>query len=150
MDFHFDDKALQKIIDALKDADKHTAHVGILSRTNARNDAGETNATIGARHEFGLGVPLRSFLRMPIETELDKQIQVSGLFNKKSIAEVIATGTFEPLVKKIGIVGERTVLLAFDSGGFGRWLPSNMQDKKVHLTLVESQQLRNSITSEVV
>lgn len=147
-DFKFDDKALQKLIDALKN-DGSEARVGILGRTNARNDAGETNATIGARHEFGLGVPQRSFLRMPIEVRLQKEIKSSGLITPKSIKEIIETGTLRPMLQKIAIVGERCVLLAFDSGGFGKWKPSNMENKKVHMTLVETQQLRNSITSEV-
>jgi hypothetical protein len=146
--FKFDDKALQKLIDALKN-DGSEARVGILGRTNARNDAGETNATIGARHEFGLGVPQRSFLRMPIEVRLQKEIKASGLITPKSIKEIIETGTLRPMLEKIAIVGERCVLLAFDSEGFGKWQKSNMEYKAVRLTLVETQQLRNSITSEV-
>ncbi len=53
------------------------------------------------------------------------------------------------LVKKVAVVAEGIVAEAFDTGGFGQWPPSDMTHKKVHQTLVETQQLRNSITSEV-
>lgn len=149
MDFKYDDKAFQKLIDALKKDDTY-ARVGILGQADTRSNAAQTNAMIGARHELGLGVPIRSFLRMPIETQLQKEIKASGLINKKTILEVLKTGTLRPLVQKIAVIGERCVLLAFDSGGFGRWKPSDMKYKKVHQTLIETQQLRNSITSEVV
>ncbi len=52
-------------------------------------------------------------------------------------------------MKRIAIVALDVVLGAFATGGYGKWKPSNMEHKKVHMTLVETQQLRNSVTEEV-
>lgn len=147
-DFHYDDKGFQKLLAALK-KEGSAARVGILGNSNTRSNAGETNAAIGVKHELGLGLPVRSFLRMPIETEFQNQAKSQNLITQKTLEDVLRTGTLLPILQKMAVIGERCVLLAFDSGGFGRWKPSDMRRKKVHQTLVESQQLRNSITSEV-
>lgn len=131
-------------------------HVGILGDGAARapkpgEKAQLSNAQIGAMHEFGTTKsPQRSFLRVPLIDNLNKRLAQSGVLTKKSIDEAIKTGTLMPIMKKIGIVAEDVVLGAFDSGGYGNWKPSNMKNKKNHQTLVETQQLRNSITNEVV
>ena len=49
----------------------------------------------------------------------------------------------------MGAVGESIVQDAFSTGGFGKWKPSRMENKQTKQTLVETQQLRNSITSDV-
>lgn len=108
------------------------------------------NAEIGAKHEFGEdGMPQRSFLRVPLIDHLNKYIESSGLFSKQVLQQVIAERSIRAWVQNIGLVAETVIGEAFDSGGFGKWKPSNMKYKKVHQTLVETQQLRNSITSEV-
>lgn len=144
----FNDKNLMKMIKALKQVPQ--AKVGILGDKNARSKDKLTNAQIGAKHEFGEdGMPIRSFLRFPISTYLQKYLDNSGAFNKDTLSEVIKLGTIKPWVQKIAITAESIVQEAFATGGFGQWKPSHMEDKKVHLTLVETQQLRNSITSRV-
>ena len=126
--------------------------LGILGAPQARTDGERlTNATIGAKHEFGdEEVPMRSWLRMPITTRLKQYLSDSGFFTPELIEQQIEAGDLTLMIQKIGIVGERVVADGFDSGGFGVWKPSNMYFKKNHQTLIESQQLRNSITSEVV
>lgn len=148
-DFKFDDKGFQKLISALK-KDGPMARVGVLGNANTRSNAGQTNAEIGAKHELGIGLPVRSFLRMPIELKFKDEMKAVNMVSAKTLKEIIAAGSLLPIVQKMAVVGERCVLLAFDSGGFGNWRPSDMRYKKVHQTLVESQQLRDSITSEVV
>lgn len=141
-------KKLQQLIKAFKDVPK--VRVGVLGGKDARNDKGPTNAEIGAAHEFGTEVlPRRSFLREPITDHLQSKMQERGAFDAEALAEVIRSGTIRPYVQKIAILCEEIVGEAFATGGFGKWQPSDMTHKKVHQTLVESQQLRNSITSEV-
>ncbi len=126
-----------------------TVRVGILGNSNARAD-GESNAQIGSWHEFGTSkLPVRSFLRLPISALLDKYLAKEGALEKKTLKEVLESGTIAPWLQKIGFVAETIVSDAFASGGFGIWPPSDMKNKTNHQTLVESQQLRNSITSEV-
>ncbi len=142
---------LEKLLKALK-AKPPRARIGILG-AGARTDPeskGATNAEIGTFHEFGTSkLPVRSFLRMPIITQMQKEMEKSGAFDKDTANEVVKSGTVIPWVKKMAILAEGIVADAFDTGGFGTWVPSNMRFKTVHQTLIETQQLRNSVTSEV-
>lgn len=143
-----DTRGLDQFIRALKSVPK--SRVGILGEKNARDSkGGETNASIGARHEFGKGKKLRSFLRMPLTNYLQKYLDKSDAFDKETLSKVIAEGSLIPWLKKVALTAENVVGDAFKTGGFGEWFPSNMKYKKVQMTLVETQQLRNSITSEV-
>jgi len=142
MDAKVSTDGLTKLMKALKKMP--TIKVGVLGDGNARN------ATIGAIHEFGgTKMPQRSFLRIPISEHLDARLQKAGLLDKKALAKIIRIGNMVEPAKKIGIIAEGIVIEAFETGGFGAWKPSDMKNKKVHMTLVETQQLRNSITSEV-
>jgi hypothetical protein len=143
-----DDKKLQAFIKSLKNIP--VAKVGILGDKNARADGPTTNAEIGKKHEFGEdGMPARSFLRVPISEQMQRYLDKSGAFTVDSLKEILKTKTLKPWVMKFAITAEAIVQDGFDSGGFGAWPPSNMEHKKVQMTLVETQQLRNSVTSEV-
>lgn len=127
--------------------------VGIMGANGSRNDADSiiTNAELGRIHEFGLnkaGVQ-RSFLRMPLMTKFDKELEEAGLFDKEAVEKMLAEKSLTEIMKILGIVAERTIQQAFDTGGFGTWKQSDMSKKKVKMTLVETQALRRSITSEV-
>lgn len=146
-------KGLDQLLKALK-GKLPTARVGILGDKNVRNAGkqGKTpsNATIGAYHEFGTSkLPVRSFLRLPISAMLQKRMNSSGLLDKDALKDVITSGSVVPWLKKVAILAEGIVADAFSSGGFGTWKPSDMSHKQNHQTLVETQQVRNSITSEV-
>lgn len=146
--YEINTKDLDKFIKSLR-GKLPELKVGILADTNPRNFGG-TNAEIGAKHEFGEeGLPVRSFLRMPLNEKLNSSLENSNLFDKETLKDVIKKGTLSPWLQKVGFVAESVILEAFDTGGFGKWKPSNMKYKTVKQTLVESQQLRNSITSEV-
>ncbi len=126
------------------------ARVGILGNHNARND-GETNATIGARHEFGTSsLPTRSFLRLPITLYLEKALAKSGAFTKDALKEVVEKGSIRPWLEKTVLVAEGLVLEAFATRGFSTWVESNMAGKTNQQTLIETGQLVNSISSDVV
>lgn len=142
-------KGLDALLKALKN-ELPRVRVGILGKGNAREGGGPSNAFIGAMHEFGTTVlPVRSFLRVPITEHLEKEMKAAGAFTKETAVAVIKAGTMVPWLKKIGVLAEGIVQKAFASSGFGAWPPSDMTRKKVHMTLIESQQLRNSITSDV-
>lgn len=141
-------KGLDKLLKALK-GKQPKLRVGILGDVG-RAGPGPSNATIGAAHEFGTSsLPVRSFLRLPISTMLGKELESSGALDKSSVDAVIKAGSVVPWLTKIGIVAEGIVSDAFDSGGFGTWVPSDMRYKTNHQTLVETHQLRDSITSDV-
>lgn len=144
---------LDALIKALKTKPPQ-ARVGILgTKTNRSSKSSKetaTNATIGAAHEFGTSkLPERSFLRIPISDHLQSYMENSGALDKETLDAVIKEKTIIPWMTKVAILAERIVLDAFDSGGFGKWKPSNMENKKVQQTLVETRQLERSITHEV-
>lgn len=142
---------LEKLLKALKNSKPPKVKIGILGAKANRSGSELTNADIGAMHEFGTtSLPQRSFLRVPLADNLKKEMMGSGAFDKSTLIEVIKSGSFIPWLKKVAIMAEGIVADAFDSGGFGKWRPSNMKGKKNEQTLVETQQLRNSITSEIV
>lgn len=146
-----DTRKLDKFLKALK-GDIPTAKVGIIGDKNQRSNEvmGEGNAAIGAKHEYGSdGMPMRSFLRIPISDNMQKYLDNSGAFTKDALNKVINEASLFEWLQKIAVIGETIVLDAFDSGGFGKWKPSIMTHKKTKQTLVETQQLRNSISSEV-
>lgn len=146
-DVKLDTKGLDKLIKALKNAP--VGRIGVLGKNDNRRGS-ESNASIGAKHEFGSGsLPVRSFLRMPLTDYLPKYLEESGAFDKKALASVVEQGSLKPWVEKIMIVAEEVVLDAFDTGGFGTWQPSIMEHKVNQQTLIETGQLRDSITSEV-
>lgn len=147
----FDKRKLDQLIKALK-GKLPVARVGVLAGKTQRQDGDLNNATIGAKHEFGdpsEDLPVRSFLRVPISEKMQKYLEKSGAFTEDALKKVIQDGSIYNYIQKFGIVGEAIVQDAFDSGGFGQWKPSIMKFKKTKQTLVETQQLRKSITSEV-
>ena len=151
-DVELNTKGLEQLLKSLKNPP--VARVGILgdksTRCTGRSQDTPTNAQIGAWHEFGTTRhPVRSFLRLPITMLLDKRLQESDAFNKDVLKRVMQGGSIAPWLRLVAIEAEAIVAGAFDSGGYGTWVPSDMRYKKNHQTLVETQQLRNSITSEV-
>jgi hypothetical protein len=153
-DVVLNDKGLKQLIRAFK-GQVPSARVGILGSKTRKIGGGEelSNAEIGAAHEYGSparGLPVRSFLRMPLGMYLGTYLEQSHAFDREAIKKVIDEGSIRQYVARIGIVAEEVVQDAFDTGGFGHWKPSKMEFKSVKQTLVETQQLRNSITSEVI
>lgn len=145
-----DTKGLEKLIKAMK-VKPPVARVGVLG--SKPREGGSSNADIGAKHEFGSpseGLPQRSFLRVPLNDNLEKFLDSSGAFDKDAMESVIKLGTFLPWIRKMAIVAEKVVAEAFASGGFGKWAPhSPGYTNNTGQILVDTQQLRNSITSEV-
>lgn len=165
---------LDNLLKALLDQTSRV-RVGILNSTTQRHaeydtdeisgerfgsgQAENNNAEVGLKHEFGgpttlpngvvVDLPQRSFLRIPLIENFQRYLVNSKAFDRATLAFVLKEGKFEKFLAKMGAVGEHVVSDAFDSGGFGKWKPANMDFKENKQTLIESQQLRDSIISEV-
>ncbi len=153
---------LEKLLKALK-AKPPVARVGILaSKTHyAQLKPGQkqpkhapTNAEVGAAHEFGSparGLPQRSFLRIPISEHLEKYMVDSGALGVDEMQGVLKDGTVIPWMTKVAKIAEQIVFDAFNSGGFGKWpaWQTPGYENNTGMVLVDTTQLRNSITSEV-
>jgi hypothetical protein len=109
-------------------------------------DDGQTVAQVGAQHEYGAGVPRRSFLRTPfsakkdeLETAIAKQFE--DVFKRGKKAE-----------QALGLVGTVAVNIskgAFTSRGYGEWpdiSAATKEDKGSSQALIDTGTLRNSIT----
>jgi len=131
-----DTKELDKFLKKLS-ANIPDIKVGILGENAKRSNGESNNADIGAKHEFGYdGMPVRSFLRMPLQEELPRNLEKMD-FEKLDP---------EDMAHKIGQAAVTTVHQAFDSGGFGEWKPSKKSSGK---TLIDSGQLMKSINYEL-
>ena len=143
-------RGLDQLLKALK-ARPPVARVGILG-SNPREGGGPTNADIGAAHEFGTTtIPQRSFLRMPISEGLQGEMESSGALDKDVLANVIKSGSVVPWLKKVSKLALNLVFDAFDTEGNGKWpawkIPGYTNN--TGQLLLDTQQLRNSITDEV-
>lgn len=116
---------------------------------------GSTNAAVAAAHEFGsikTGLPKRSILREPLIDNLQRELDKAGAFSQAEQAEIIKEKSLLPWTRKVALIAESIVKTAFDTGGYGKW-PKLKKETLAHKTttdiLVETTQLRDSITSDV-
>lgn len=141
---------LNQLIAAMKTAPR--VRIGILNNTK-RRDSGLSNAEVGMEHEYGTEiVPQRSFLRMPLTDHLGKFIDKSAQsFDNDSLKEVLTKKDLTPWMKKLAVIAEAVVMEGFATGGFGKWVQwSTGYSNQTGMILVDTHQLRDSITSEVV
>lgn len=148
--FEFKDQGFNKLMEAFT-KNLPYAKVGVLGSKASRTEGELNNAEIGLKHEFGVGVPERSWLRMPIFTRFRSTLQVQFKeINKEFVKAAVENKLFE-FTRKIGIVGEEVVRSSFDSGGFGTWPPwAPGYENNTGQILVDTTQLRDSVSSEVV
>ena len=112
----------------------------------------ESNADIGLVHEKGSksqNIPRRSFLEMPLIMKFKEEFKGNAQF----FFNALAKGTIKTFLKKVGILGENIVQGAFATGGYGLWdklADSTKRRKGSSAILIDSAQLRKSITSDVV
>ena len=141
--------------------------LGILGDKNNR-DSTETNSFIGSVQEYGsktMGIPSRSFLRVPIYDNLPKKLNKIG----KVLMDSLTKENIKDAYDKLGKIGEAIVQQAFATRGFGKWKansdftvkggwmrnkksgkPFFAKGKKSDVPLIDTGELRRSITSKVV
>lgn len=111
-----------------------------------------TNSQLAVIHEFGsvsAGIPIRSFLRMPI---MEKSKEIVQYLGSKFVRGLIASGDIVQVFQLLGIKGEQIVQRAFESQGFGHWpsiKPDTARAKGSTGILIDTGQLRGAITSKV-
>ena len=107
---------------------------------------GQAVATIGARHEYGAGVPRRSFLRVPFTTKKDELTKVIA----KQFADVFERGkSAEQALGLIGTVAVNISKGAFTTRGYGEWpdiTQATKDAKGSSQVLIDTGTLRGSIT----
>lgn len=136
-------KALMKRLGVGKPDKPVSVVVGILeAEGNAQHaDDGTTVADVAGFHEFGLGVPERSFLRSWADENVDANKE-----RLRKIAAAVEKGQLPSL--EVGL--ERFGLVAV--GEIQRRMPDGYAPDKVDgtpATLIDTGQLRSSITHKV-
>lgn len=148
-DVEYNVKGLENFLKALKEKPP-VARIGVLS--DGKRKDGASNVEIGVKHEFGSdGMPVRSFLRMPISDNMQKYLDESGVINPAVIDKFIQNGSLKEFVSVIGEIGFTIVQDAFQSNGFGKWpaWKTPGYTSRTGLILVDTQQLRDSIQMDV-
>ena len=140
---------LRDLTKQIKIATTHEVNIGI-AQDIGQYPNGEKVVDVGRRHEFGIGVPRRSFLRMPFivkQKTIDKAIATSW----KKITDGKSTALKEFGI--LGIVGQNISKDAFATGGFGKWeklKPATEKAKGSAEILLDTSKLVQSITNWVV
>ena len=140
---------LRDLTKQIKIATTHEVNIGI-AQDIGQYPNGEKVVDVGRRHEFGIGVPRRSFLRMPFivkQKTIDKAIATSW----KKITDGKSTALKEFGI--LGIIGQNISKDAFASGGFGKWKklkPATEKAKGSTEILLDTSKLVQSITNWVV
>ena len=140
---------LRDLTKQIKIATTHEVNIGI-AQDIGQYPNGEKVVDVGRRHEFGIGVPRRSFLRMPFivkQKTIDKAIATSW----KKIVE----GKNQTIKEFgiLGIIGQNISKDAFATGGFGKWeklKPATVKAKGSDEILLDTSKLVQSITNWVV
>jgi len=116
-----------------------------------------TNALLAFVHEFGKKsapkIPARSFIKMPLELHLTELLSKKKALTQAAMERAIRAGCGEEFSRKIGIVAEECIQTAFRTRGYGDWktnAPSTIKAKGSDAPLIDTGELRRSITSEVV
>jgi len=107
---------------------------------------GESIIEVGASHEYGAGVPMRSFLRMPFAVKADVLDEAIG----KQFQQVFLNGrSAKVALGRVGSVARNIVIDAFKTGGFGQWQdisPMTKELKGSTKILIDTGILRGAVT----
>ena len=120
---------------------------------NPPQDEQPTDVEVGMANEFGvasLNIPPRSFLRMPLISELPNKMRQIG---KNVWADLIAQKGMRHSLEQLGLIAVQTVEMAFATGGFGRWpanQPVTVFIKQSASPLINTSQLRKRISMKIV
>lgn len=143
------EQVLQKtrhMANAIREMNGKSVEVGLPAESGSSKvyDSGETVIEVGAQHEFGEGVPQRSFLRTPFNVESDS---IRAAIDNQWMAVVEGASVDQAL----GVIGAKATNVskgAFTSRGYGQWQDISAATKEAKgssQVLIDTGTLRNSI-----
>lgn len=143
-------KATQHLQEQMQAAKRGSVDVGVISDKVGGKiyDNGATIMQVAAAHEYGVGVPMRSFLRAPFAKksgEIDKRIRVE-------FGRILDGQTAAQALGRIGAEATNISKGAFTTRGYGEWRdisPATKEKKGSSQVLIDTGTLRNSITWRV-
>jgi Tfp pilus assembly protein FimT len=118
---------LEHITKQLKIAKKTAIKVGLPSDVGSYKN-GTSILQVGSAHEYGLGVPRRSFIRVPMDKEKAKikSALESGFKSVMNGGDVIQN------LNKVGLIAQNISQTAFKNQGYGQWqdISEDTKEKK--------------------
>lgn len=135
---------LQNYLDELN---KSKVYVGVTKDKNQREKGEATNALIAYVHEFGIGVPERSFMRSTIIENAQKYQKI----NRDNILPAIRSGTLtaEECYRRLGTIAQSDMQQKIVNGSFKPLKEETIKRKGSTKPLIDTGALRQSITYEV-
>ena len=128
-------------------------NVGILEEELSRDGESINNAELGAVHEFGSTkrkIRANSFLRVPLQDNLPQKLKDGKLYSDAQFSSLLRSGKApKDIGDKVGAIALGVVTEAFTSNGFGKWQNKHGPNKKTGQVLVDTGELRRSISYEV-
>jgi hypothetical protein len=140
------DLGWQKIKGRLGDAGKHHLVAGIIGATDQRDGGEFSNVQIGTVHEFGLGVPERSFLRATVD---ERSTFYRRLVKKLMQRALDMKGTVSEALRILGEQMKADIVRRIDRGIDPPLHPATIAAKGSSKPLIDTGQLKQSITYEV-
>jgi len=135
---------LKEITKQIKIAKRSAVKVGLASDVGQYPD-GTSVLEVGTSHEYGLGVPRRSFIRMPMEKEKAKLNKAL----KSGFQSILKGGNTIHNLNKIGLVAQNISKTSFKNQGYGMWediSDATKAKKKSTKILFDTGRLVQSIT----
>jgi hypothetical protein len=144
------DNGYARVVKMLTSKAKPALKVGIFGERGSdehKDSEGLSVADVAAFHEFGLGVPERSFLRGWMEENQDRVAD----FLKVQCAEAVESQAkdFVKVLERLGLFCVGGIQQRISDGLSPPLAPSTIAAKGSSIPLIDTGQLRTSITYEV-
>lgn len=140
---------LKGFLERFREIGKPKVYIGVPTSKNGMHEGGINMATLLALHVLGApsrGIPQRDPLRPPLIANAQRYSDLLAL----GLKNALANGTDPKLVyEKIGIVATNDVKDYFITGNFKALSEKTIKAKGSSKPLIDSGELRNSITYEV-
>ena len=140
---------LKGFLERFREIGKPKVYIGVPASKNGMHEGGINMATLLAIHVLGApsrGIPQRDPLRPPLIANAQRYSDLLAL----GLKNALANGTDPKLVyEKIGIVATNDVKDYFITGNFKALNQKTIDRKGSSKPLIDSEELRGSITYEV-
>ncbi len=143
----FDGKFLDRLKKSL--TGKRDRYVKVGFPSNATESDGTKTALVAAVHEFGSpsqGIPERPFVR----PSLDKNRAKRSALNKQNLKKVLNGGiTIDAALGQLGHMAAGDIQEEIRNGNFAPLKPATIQRKGSSKPLIDTGQMRQSVTYEL-
>lgn len=142
------DAVWRKITSDLRALEGKSVDIGVIGSEAAKDHDGLTNVELAAKHEFGVGVPRRSF----IAQGWDANILMIEKFAGKVTDSVFSMGNYNVALNRLGLVMRQGVMDQFSKSGDPKWKENSQMTiakKGSDKPLIDTGRLRQSVTFRI-